>query len=97
MRFSWVSRCGATYTHVEAGGGKGGSGTSGMLNHIANKHPEIYTSMMQANPHLTKSPKIRKPEGDFSDGFFGVIFYFNCAPLESMGPRGQSIATFLSF
>lgn len=59
------SRCGATYTHVEAGGGKGGSGTSGMLNHIANKHPEIYNSMMQANPHLTKSPKLRKPEGDF--------------------------------
>lgn len=54
-------RCGSTYTHVEASGGYGGSGTSGMLNHLSKKHIPEHTAIMKANALASKK---NNPDGE---------------------------------
>lgn len=54
-------RCGSTYTHVEASGGYGGSGTSGMLNHLSKKHIPEHAAIMRANALASKK---NNPDGE---------------------------------
>lgn len=78
--FFCATRCGATYTHIEASGGHGGSGTSGMLNHLVNKHPLLFAEMDHKSHRAGN--KLRKMQGGWADvphccgwNLTGILFW----------------------